>query len=361
MMRVDTGMDYRQIVSVSLRLKLDFSVKERRAEESARGAAMVRAVRDRLQQLPGVESTAVMTGAPLWNNGAAAASLSVPGREPFKAPDNQIQLKNVTAGYFKTVGIRVVRGRDFEPADGAATHAVILDDVAAMHFFGTLDIVGSDVNANAGPRTVIGVVSGVRLDGPEGDLRPELYYPIDEQTSTSGSLFVRVAPRAPASTDTITRTINDMHLDVSVSSAQSLGERFDKLVRPRTLNTVLVGLFGVLALVIAAVGIYGVMAYLVTQRAGEIGVRMALGAQPAQIKRSVLSEAGRLIVMGVAAGAVGAWILARFVGSLLFQVEARDPWLYAIAVGVFIAAGLLAAFVPARRAARVDPITVLRQ
>jgi predicted permease len=361
MMRVDTGMDYRQIVSVPLRLKLDFSVKERRAEESARGAAMVRAVRDRLQQLPGVESTAVMTGSPLWNNGSASGSLSVPGREPFRAPDNQVQVKNITPAYFRTVGVRVLRGRDFEPADGAAKRAVILDDVAAMHFFGNLEVVGRDVEANAGPRTVIGVVSSVRLNGPEGDVRPELYYPIDEQTSTSGSLYVRVAPRAPASIDTITRTINDMHLDVTVSGAELLATRFDKLVRPRTLNTVLVGLFGALALVIAAAGIYGVMAYLVTQRSGEIGIRMALGAQPSQIKRGVLSEAGRLIVVGVAMGAAGAWVLARFVGSLLFQVEARDPWLYAGAIAVFTAVGLSAAFVPARRASRVDPISVLRQ
>jgi predicted permease len=343
-----------------LSLKLDFSVKERRDAESARGAAIVRAVRDRLQQLPGVDSTAVMTGAPLWNNGAASGSLSVPGREPFRPPEDQVQIKNVTPGYFRAVGIRVLRGRDFDAVDGAAKTAVILDDVAAMHFFGDLDIVGREVQSNAGPRTVIGVVTGVRLDGPEGDIRPELYYPIDEQTSTSGSLFVRVASPAPASIDTITRTINAMHLDVSVSGAQLIAERFDKLVRPRTLNTVLVALFGALALVIAAVGIYGVMAYVVAQRSGEIGIRIALGAQQGQISREVLTEASRLIAIGVAIGGAGAWMVARFVRSLLFQVEARDPWFYALAIAVFISVGLLAALIPARRASGVDPVVVLR-
>ena len=360
MMRVDTGLDYRQVVSVPLRLKLDFSVKERRDAENARGAAMVRAVRDRLRQLPGVEGTAVMTGASLWDNAGATASLSVPGREAFRPPENQVQLKNITPGYFKTVGVRVLRGRDFEAADGAAKAAVILDDVAAMHFFGELDIVGREVQSNAGRHTVVGVVSGVRLDGPEGDIRPELYFPIDEQTSTAGSLFVRVASRAPASIDTITRTINDMHLDVTVSDAQLLSERFNRFVRPRTLNTVLVALFGALALVIAAIGIYGVMAYIVAQRTGEIGIRMALGAQKAQIRRGVIIDASRLIVIGVVIGAIGAWILARFVGSLLFQVQPRDPWLYALAIVLFIAVGLLAAFVPARRASRVDPVVALR-
>ncbi len=191
MMRVDTGLDYRQIVSVQLNLKLDFSVKERRDAESARGAAIVRAVRDRLQQLPGVDSTAVMTGSSLWDKGAASGSLSVPGRQPFRPPEDQVQIKNVTPGYFRTVGIRVLRGRDFEAADGAAKTAVILDDVAAMHFFGDLDIVGREVQSNAGMRTVIGVVTGVRLDGPEGDIRPELYL-----SDRRANLHVRVVVRA---------------------------------------------------------------------------------------------------------------------------------------------------------------------
>ena len=360
MMRVDTGLDYRQVVSVPLNLKLDFSVKERRDAESARGAAIVRAVRDRLQQLAGVDSTAVMTGSSLWNKSSASGSLSVPGRQPFRPPEDQVQIKNVTPGYFRTVGIRVLRGRDFEVADGAAKTAVILDDVAAMHFFGDLDIVGREVQSNAGMRTVIGVVTGVRLDGPEGDIRPELYYPIDEQTSTSGSLFVRVASPAPASIDSITRAISGMHLDVTVSGAQLIAERFDNLVRPRTLNTVLVALFGALALVIAAVGIYGVMAYVVAQRSGEIGIRMALGAQQGQISRAVLTEALKLIAVGVAFGSAGAWMLARFVRALLFQVEARDPWFYALAIAVFISVGLLAALIPARRASSVDPVVALR-
>jgi ABC-type antimicrobial peptide transport system permease subunit len=320
----------------------------------------VRAVRDRLQQLPGVDSTAVMTGSSLWNKSAASGSLSVPGRDPFRPPEDQVQIKNVTPGYFRTVGIRVLHGRDFEAADGAAKTAVILDDVAAMHFFGDLDIVGREVQSNAGMRMVIGVVTGVRLDGPEGGIRPELYYPIDEQTSTSGALFVRVSSSAPASIDSISRAISDMHLDVTVSGAQLLAERFDTLVRPRTLNTVLVALFGALALIIAAVGIYGVMAYVVAHRSGEIGIRIALGAQQEQISRGVLTEALRLIAVGVAIGGASAWMLARFVRALLFQVEARDLWFYALAIAVFISVGLLAALIPARRASRVDPVVALR-
>ncbi len=151
-----------------------------------------------------------------------------------------------------------------------------------------------------------------------------------------------------------------MHLDVTASGAQLLAERFDKLVRPRTLNTVLVALFGALALVIAAVGIYGVMAYVVAQRSGEIGIRMALGAQQGQISRDVLAEALRLIAVGIVIGGAAAWMLARFVQSLLFQVEARAPWFYALAIAVFISVGLLAAVIPARRASRVDPVVALR-
>jgi len=142
---------------------------------------------------------------------------------------------------------------------------------------------------------------------------------------------------------------------------QPLSALYDNLLKPRRLNTVLVSVFGVLALAIAAVGIYGVMSYIVAQRAREIGVRMALGAQPSDVRGDVVKEAGGILALGVVTGTAGAALLARLVTSFLFQVDAQDPWLYAAAVLVLVVAGLAAALVPAVRASRVDPIVVLRR
>ena len=133
-----------------------------------------------------------------------------------------------------------------------------------------------------------------------------------------------------------------------------------KLIAQRKFNTIVLALFGDSAIVIAAAGIYGVMAYLVAQRTQEIGIRMALGAQPGQVRRMVLSRAGLLMSMGAVIGIAAGWMLARFVGAFLFSVEPHDPRVYAVAAAVLMATGLVAAFIPARRASKVDPMLVLR-
>jgi ABC-type antimicrobial peptide transport system permease subunit len=135
---------------------------------------------------------------------------------------------------------------------------------------------------------------------------------------------------------------------------------YDRLIVQRKFNMIVLALFGVLALTIAAVGIYGVMTYIVAQRTQEIGVRMALGAQPGQVLRMVLSRAMLFMAVGIVLGVGAGWLLARFVGTFLFRVDAHDPAVYAGAAGVLVVAGLVAAFIPARRAAAVDPVTVLK-
>ena len=148
--------------------------------------------------------------------------------------------------------------------------------------------------------------------------------------------------------------------DVVVGDAQTFDAMYDRLIVQRKFNMIVLALFGVLAMVIAAAGIYGVMAYIVEQRTQEIGVRMALGAQPGQVLRMILSRAAFFLAVGVAIGLGAGWLLGRFVGAFLFQVQPHDVAVYAIASGALVLTGLVAAAVPARRAARVDPVTVLR-
>jgi ABC-type antimicrobial peptide transport system permease subunit len=148
--------------------------------------------------------------------------------------------------------------------------------------------------------------------------------------------------------------------DYVIPDAQPMESLFDRLVNQRKLNMIVLALFGVLAVTIAAVGIYGVMSYIVQQRTQEIGVRLALGAQPGQVVRSVLVRAGVFMGMGLTVGLVGGWLLARLVQSFLFRVQPHDPVVYVAAASVLLVAGLVAALVPAHRASRVDPLIALR-
>lgn len=360
-MRVELGMDYRQLSSVRISAKVDLSVKERADQERARGAALVQAVRERLQRMPGVESTALMsTGAALLVEASASTNIEVPGRPELRSPHNRSEIKFVSEDYFRTMGIPVLRGREFHAEDMVVgSDAVIFNEVAARLFLGDGDPVGQPVLA-AGPRTVVGVVRGVRLQGPEKNVVPEVYRPLVTRTTTGGTLFVRSAPNAGVSVEAIRKAIQEMGTGIQVSDPQTLTTLFDRVLQPRTLSTTLVGIFGLLAIVIAATGIYGVMAYVVAQRAREIGVRMALGARPSQVQRTVMMEAAWMLGFGVVIGTGGALLLSRSVKSFLFEVDARDPALYALAVTVLVVVGLVAALVPARRASKVDPMVTLR-
>jgi putative ABC transport system permease protein len=170
--------------------------------------------------------------------------------------------------------------------------------------------------------------------------------------------------RTPGDPSTLSRdvraAVQGVLTDVVVPETQTFDAMYDRLIAQRKFNTIVLVLFGGLAITIAAVGIYGVMAYIVAQRTQEIGVRMALGAQPRQVLGMVLSRATIYMAAGIAIGLAGGWLLARFVTAFLFRMDAQDPLVYAAAAGVLVLAGLVAAFIPARRAAAVDPVTVLK-
>jgi putative ABC transport system permease protein len=171
---------------------------------------------------------------------------------------------------------------------------------------------------------------------------------------------VRTAGDAAAMANETRAAVQSVLTDVVVPETQTFDAMYDRLIVQRKFNMIVLALFGVLALTIAAVGIYGVMTYIVAQRTQEIGVRMALGAQPAQVLRMVLSRATLFMTVGIVLGLGAGWLLARFVGAFLFRVDAHDPLVYVGAAGVLVLAGLVAAFIPARRAAAVDPVSVLK-
>ncbi len=362
-MRLDLGFDYKPLTMVRVNAILRSVPPEGRAAERARASAVVDDARVAVARVPGIEGVAFMGtgGAPL-SGGSANTTLRVTGRPALANTESGVEIKAVSANYFDVMGMTMVRGDGFGGATPAAAgqSAIVISELAVQRFFGGDDPIGQSVQTgDETVRTVIGVVRGSRVKGPESEVVPEVFVPIGPATGMGGALIVRTrrgATLSPAQLKAAAETAGT----VRVGAVQPLSALFDNLLKPRRLNTVLVAVFGALALAIATIGIYGVMSYIVAQRAREVGVRMALGAQPSDVRNSVLKEAGGILAGGIVIGTAVATMVTRVVASFLFQVEPQDPWLYAAAVGVLALAGLVAALIPAIRASRVDPIIVLR-
>jgi putative ABC transport system permease protein len=236
---------------------------------------------------------------------------------------------------------------------------VLLNETAAARFFPGVDPVGQSIGL-LGDRTVIGIVHDVRVNGPETNVRPEAYVPFAASWAPGAFLVVRTHGDPGAFIPAIKARVWSVAPDVPLSDFRTLEEFLARLIAQRKFNMLLIGLFGVLALTIASVGIFGVMAFIVEQRRSEIGLRMALGAERNAVVGMVLRRAVAIVSVGLAAGLAVAWPLSRMLGAFLFDVRPHDAAAYAGAAGVLLIAGLIAAFVPARRAAAIDPVVALR-
>jgi predicted permease len=284
----------------------------------------------------------------------------IPGRELPRNTD--IALNQISPDYFRALEVPLLRGRVFADTDSQNSEpVVILNQAAAARYFPGEDAVGRVVRL-AGNRTVVGVVGDIRQDGPEGGLRTQAFVPLSQARIFGGTLVIRTGSSAEGILPAVRQAIWSEFPDALPTriDEHSLHYYFDALVAQRRFNMMLLALFGVLGLSIASVGIYGVMAYVVSQRTQEIGIRMALGAQSSTILRSVLGSALITMMMGIAIGLIGAWGLSGLVRGFLFEVQPHDPRVYAGALLVLATTGLAAAFGPAHRASSVDPLTALR-
>jgi putative ABC transport system permease protein len=362
LIRVDLGIETSNVLTVGVYPRVDFNAAaEQIAADQARAGQQITAVLERARALPGVEAVAIASGTAPLSQGWSRTSFWIPGTPKSEDPDDSPDQKSISADYFKATRISLVRGRVFTDADSApgAEPVILINEVAAARFFKEKDPLGTVVDSN-GKRAIVGIVRSVRLTGPEGQLRPEVYIPFNYARAFGGTVYLRTSGDPAALSNEARTAVQSVLTDVVVPETQTFDAMYDRLIVQRKFNTIVLGLFGVLALTIAAVGIYGVMAYIVAQRTQEIGVRMALGAQPGQVLRMVLSRATLFMTVGIALGVGAGWLVARFVGAFLFRVDAHDPFVYAGAAGVLVLAGLVAAFIPARRASRVDPVTVLK-
>jgi predicted permease len=274
------------------------------------------------------------------------------------AMNRAVSIKMVTPGYHETLGIALKRGRLLGEADAAGV--VVINETAAKQFFGGEDSVGQTAIVNGVDRVVVGIVADTVQFAFDGAPLPEAYLPLSEERPSSGFVVIRTSGDPYDLLPAVKTAVLSALPNLPVRYVSTMNERIAQQTAQRRLTMLLLGLFGVLGLLIAAVGVYGVMAYLVSQRTREIGVRMALGATRTQVMRMVVWQAGALAAIGVVLGGVAAWNLTGAVQSFLFGLQPNDARAFTIAAVTLLATALVASAIPARRAAKVDPVVALR-
>jgi putative ABC transport system permease protein len=360
---VDVGVDPRNVLTMQLWPKFDSSSPGWRESAVARSAAAIPEILERVSAIPGVVSAGFITGNLPFTGYSARFQVVVPGRaQPFDGAD-RVQVRHVTPGYARAVGASVVRGRYIEASDTrGATPVVVLNEEAAARYLGNREPLGATITIDryVQQATVIGIVRNVRLGGPESAVRPEAYLSAAQGQFLGGALAVRTVGEPLALVDAVRDATRASFPEISDPEAKTMDSLLGGLIAQRRFNMLIVGLFGGLALAIAGAGLYGVTAYLVTQRTREIGVRLALGAAPARVMTAVIGRGVAHTAIGVAIGLALSWPLATLVEAFLFEVRPHDPVVYGCAAALLAACGVAATFVPARRAARVDPVIALR-
>ena len=322
---------------------------------------------DRVRKLPGVESAGAISGLPLANEGGSGTTTIDSQWVPIENTTPEADQRAVTDGYFEAMGISLVRGRLFDARDAdSAPRVAIIDESLANEFFPGQDPVGKRLHQGGRGRkdprwdTIIGVVRHVRNRTLEARSRVEVYWPENQAGYNAMTLAVRTKGNAAGLITPIQREVASMDPTLPVYRVRTMNEVMGESLERRRLALTLLGVFAGLALLLAAVGIYGVTSYGVAQRRVEIGVRMALGADRGQVLRMMIGSGMAIIAFGLAIGVALALWLTRLMGGLLFAVRASDPLALGGAALLLMGAALLAIFIPVRRATRLNPMAALR-
>ncbi len=352
---VELGIATEHVVNMNITLpELRYPTPERRL-------AFFEDLAQRTENLPGMQSVAYANNFPL--RGGWSSNFR-PENQPDRGEDADYQA--VSPGYFPTLGISLQRGRLLTPRDRAGAEPVAVVNTALVRrFFPNEDPIGHRFRRNdqAPWTTIAGVVSDVRRAGKAGKINPQVYFPA-AQTALYPVWLAEFSFRSAGDPKQLVAAVQQqvwaIDKDLPVTHIRTYDELISQSVSERRFQTLLLGLFAALALVLAMIGIYGVISYSVSQRTPEIGIRMALGASRGGILKMVIGRAMLLVAVGIAVGAAGALALSRYLKSLLFEVKPGDPWTYASIAVLLAIVALAASMIPARRATRVDPMIALR-
>ena len=364
LMQVDPGFNSENLLAMQISVNAG-------PDEGARVAAFLGQLQQRVKQLPGVQSVAVSNGLPF--EGANQPSFVIEGQAPPEPGHEPNAILYITSSdYFDTLQINLLRGRTFSLQDTPRTPLVVLiDEVFARQYFPNEDPLGKRLKQTGSDdsREIVGIVRHVEHSNLEGESasRAEVY-------SAFNQIPVERLPRYVRRVNLLVRTTVDplslaqgvrnqiaaLDKDQAVFNVRTMEQALARSVSARRFSMILLSVFAVLALVLAAVGIYGVISYSVAQRTREVGIRMALGAQTTDVLKLVVRDGLRLVVIGVAVGLVGAVMLTRLMTTLLFGVTPTDAVTYATVALALVGVALAACYIPARRAAKVDPLVALR-
>lgn len=321
-----------------------------------------------IRTLPGVLNVAGVRAVPLGDSRSNAAYW-IQGRpegRPGEYPSADMQV--LSPAYFATMNIPLKAGRDFAGTDSwGQPQVAIVNEAFAQEAFGGQNPIGQKVRTGFTAQSskwmeIVGVAANTRQTTPNEPIRPELFVPYLQhpQVGSRLALVTRTSLDPAALSSAIRTTIARMDREVPVRF-QTMNQMFAQSLSYPRFRTLLIGSFGILAALLAAIGLYSLLAYLVTQRTAEIGVRMALGAQPGDVLRAVLLGGLRLTAIGLVVGIIGAIAVTRLLASMLYEVSAADPLTYAAVTFLLAIAAVLASTLPGLRAAKVDPLVALRQ
>jgi putative ABC transport system permease protein len=376
--KVNPGFSYDHLTSFTV------SLPEKKYKTAAQRDQFYGQLLENLRGLPGVEATAAASGLPLGNNGWQT-SFVVDGRP--RPPRDQTPLMEaclVTPDYFRALDIPLQRGRYFNDHDDrsslvgkdlskldeveremAGLNAIVIDEEFARRYWPNEDPVGKRIamGSEKHPQllTVLGVVGRVKMEGLSQDSnRVQGYFPFAQVPNNDMTIVLKASGDPNQLIAGSRRQVKAIDPDQPIYSVRTMAEIRAESVAPERLNLTLLSLFAGIALVLAIVGIYGVMSYSVTQRTHEIGIRMAIGAQPRDVFRMIIGQGMMLALIGVVIGLIGAFALTRMMATMLFGVEPTDPATFAVIAVVLSSVALVACYVPGRRATKVDPVVALR-
>ena len=357
---VDPGFSAHNVLSASL------SLPELRYAEETRVRGFYNQLLERVQRLPGVSSAALCQVVP-FSGGGGGYAFTVEGYQPKPGePARDAWRRSVTPDYFTTMGIKILKGRQFDSSNRETSSLVaMVDEKLAREYWPNEEPLGRRLKLG-GPKsrapwlTIVGVVPSVKNRRLDEDAKFYVYEPLSQWAPRESSLVVRTTINPAAMTASVRSQVAALDQELPLFDITTVDESVARSVSTRRLSSILLLAFAVTALLLAVIGIYGVISLNVNNRTNEFGIRLALGAQPRNVLRLVLGQGMRVAAVGVVIGIGAALLLTRLMETLLFGVTPTDPLTFVVVAAVLALAALVAAYIPARRATRVDPLVALR-